>query len=294
MTDDEARRAPAQNPAARRLLKSFLDLCEQRHAPFIRVRRASQGPQGRVAPSGGARQGPSAGPRRSPPASARCAVGRPSLLRPPLHRPTMREPLRSSGSGRRDAARHLSVLPRCEGGWVGALVHWYLASQWCESKSKSLCRDHCARARAPSPRPFAPHSGTPPDRAAAARGHFLSHAERAALARRFAATRWSMGRTIDRRSVAQPSRGHRGQLHRPGAALERPYQAVTTLTITSVSGRRRQTMPGGATDHSSTRVGILTKKRGGRKILTTFVRTPNLSLDLPLYQTLHTTRSLQS
>ena len=28
---------------------------------FIRVRRASQGPQGRVAPSGGARQGPIVG-----------------------------------------------------------------------------------------------------------------------------------------------------------------------------------------------------------------------------------------
>ena len=41
--------------------KSTLDLCEQRHAPYIRDRRASQGPLGRVAPSGGARQGPIAG-----------------------------------------------------------------------------------------------------------------------------------------------------------------------------------------------------------------------------------------
>ena len=39
-------------------------------------------------------------------------------------------------------------------------------------QSKSLGRDHWARARAPSPRPFPPHSVTPPDRAAAARGHF--------------------------------------------------------------------------------------------------------------------------
>eukprot|EP00964_Phaeocystis_antarctica_P063697 scaffold38257_cov63-Phaeocystis_antarctica.AAC.3 len=37
------------------------DLCERRHAPYIRDRRASQGLLGRVAPSGGARQGPIAG-----------------------------------------------------------------------------------------------------------------------------------------------------------------------------------------------------------------------------------------
>ena len=43
------------------LSKSLLDLCEQRHAPYIRDRRASQGPLGRVAPSGGARQGPIVG-----------------------------------------------------------------------------------------------------------------------------------------------------------------------------------------------------------------------------------------
>eukprot|EP00964_Phaeocystis_antarctica_P100200 scaffold65880_cov53-Phaeocystis_antarctica.AAC.1 len=44
--------------------KSFVDLCERRHAPYIRDRRASQGLLGRVAPSvpsGGARQGPIAG-----------------------------------------------------------------------------------------------------------------------------------------------------------------------------------------------------------------------------------------
>ena len=38
--------------------KSFVDLCERPHAPYIRDRRASQGLLGRVAPSGGARQGP--------------------------------------------------------------------------------------------------------------------------------------------------------------------------------------------------------------------------------------------
>ena len=43
------------------LSKSFLDLRERRHAPYIRDRRASQGLLGRVAPSGGARQGPIAG-----------------------------------------------------------------------------------------------------------------------------------------------------------------------------------------------------------------------------------------
>eukprot|EP00964_Phaeocystis_antarctica_P056243 scaffold33174_cov71-Phaeocystis_antarctica.AAC.5 len=41
--------------------KSFVDLCERRHAPYIHDRRASQGLLGRVAPSGGARQGPIAG-----------------------------------------------------------------------------------------------------------------------------------------------------------------------------------------------------------------------------------------
>eukprot|EP00964_Phaeocystis_antarctica_P029524 scaffold16639_cov36-Phaeocystis_antarctica.AAC.1 len=41
--------------------KSFVDLCERRHAPYIRDRRASQGLLNRVAPSGGARQGPIAG-----------------------------------------------------------------------------------------------------------------------------------------------------------------------------------------------------------------------------------------
>ena len=48
-----------------------------------------------------------------------------------------------------------------------------------------------------------------------------------------------MGRTINRRSVAQPSHGHRGQLHCPGAALERPDHAAATFTITPESGRRR-------------------------------------------------------
>ena len=59
-------------------------------------------------------------------------------------------------------------------------------------------------------------------------GQLVSHAERAALVWRFAAKRWSIGRTIGRRSVAQPSRSHRGQLGRPGAALERPDYAATT------------------------------------------------------------------
>eukprot|EP00964_Phaeocystis_antarctica_P122518 scaffold86197_cov67-Phaeocystis_antarctica.AAC.6 len=43
------------------LLVEVLRRCERRHAPYIRDRRASQGLLGRVAPSGGARQGPIAG-----------------------------------------------------------------------------------------------------------------------------------------------------------------------------------------------------------------------------------------
>ena len=55
-------------------------------------------------------------------------------------------------------------------------------------------------------------------------GPLLSPAERAALVGRFDAKRWPIRRTIGRRSVAQPSRGHRGQLRRLGAALESPHE----------------------------------------------------------------------
>ena len=80
-------------------------------------------------------------------------------------------------------------------------------------------------------------------------GQLLSHAERAALVWRFAAKRWSIGRTTGRRSVAQPSRSHRGQLRRPGAALERSDHAATTITITPVSGSRRAGRAGGCTSN---------------------------------------------
>ena len=80
-------------------------------------------------------------------------------------------------------------------------------------------------------------------------GQLVSHAERAALVWRFAAKRWSIGRTTGRRSVAQPSRSHRGQLRRPGAALERSDHAATTITITPVSGSRRAGRAGGCTSN---------------------------------------------
>ena len=111
--------------------------------------------------------------RPSPPVGAlRC--GRPALHhRPPLHRPTVRQPWRSSGSGTRGITRHLLGLPRCARAWVGALVHWHMecggAGRW---QNTSLGRSLWARTRAPSPRPFHPHSGAPPDRAAAAQGRF--------------------------------------------------------------------------------------------------------------------------
>ena len=166
------------------------------------------------------------------------------------------------------------------------MVHWYLAPQWCESKSKSLGRDHCARTRAPSPRPFAPHSGTPPDRAAAARGHFLSHAERAALARRFAATRWSTGRTAGRSSLTQASGSHRGRLRRPGAALEGPQarrrgivrvaqsstRPARVLGVQHITHRDRQTRdivtPGNRSPALHTRVEYVLGRKTSRRRIT--------------------------
>ena len=53
------------------------------------------------------------------------------------------------------------------------MVHWHMecggAGKW---QNTSLGRSLWARTRAPSPRPFHPHSGALPDRAAAAQGRF--------------------------------------------------------------------------------------------------------------------------
>ena len=114
----------------------------------------------------------SCGPRR-PLGRWPLRCGRPALHRPPLHRPAVRQPRRSSGSGRRGVTRHLLGLPQCARAWVGALVHWSMecggAGKW---QNTSLGRALWARTRAPSPRPFHPRSGAPPDRAAAAQGRF--------------------------------------------------------------------------------------------------------------------------
>ena len=160
------------------------------------------------------------------------------LLRPPLHRPTMRQPRRSNGSGRRGAARHLFILPRCKGGSVGALVHWSLDRGGAgRRQSKSLGRDHWARARAPSPRPFHPHSGTRPDRAAAARCHFC-HTPR--MRRWPSASPQRGGRSVAR-SAAPASRKHPVVIGGGCAARERRWKGPKpdggTLSA-SLRGRR--------------------------------------------------------
>ena len=146
-------------------------------------------------------------------------VSAPAAAAPPHHAPAAA--VERPGKARRRAP---FVRPATVRGWVsrriGPLVLGVAVVR--EQKSKSLCRDHWARARAPSPRPFPPHSGTPPDRAAAARGHFCHTPSVRRLAGRFGAKRWSIGRTAGRPSLTQASGSHRGRLRRPGAALEGP------------------------------------------------------------------------
>ena len=122
-------------------------------------------------------------------------------------------------------------------GRIGPLV---LVSRRCEQVAEYESGPFVLGARAtPEPQAVPPELGRLSRQRSSRTGPLLPHAERAALVRRFAAKRWTIGRTIGRRSVAQPPRRHRGQLRRPGAALERPDHATTTITITPVSGRRR-------------------------------------------------------
>ena len=144
--------------------------------------------------------------RPSQPASARCAVGSPSApaaAAPPHHAPAAA--VERLGKARRRApfVRPATVRGRV-GGRIGPLVHGVAVVR--EQKSKSLCRDHWARARAPSPRPFSPHSVTPPDRAAAARGHFCHTPSVQRWSGASAQRGGSIGRTAGRPSLthAQP------------------------------------------------------------------------------------------
>lgn len=179
--------------------------------------------------------------RPSPPVGALAvalwaACSAPTAAAPPRRAPAAA--VERLGKARRHApfARPATVRARV-GGRIGPLVHGVRRrGQVAEHESGP-----CALGAHASPEPQAvPPTLRRPSRPRSRRtGPLLSHAERAALARRFAAKRWSMGRTINRRSVAQPSHGHRGQLHCPGAALERPDHAAATFTITPGSGRRR-------------------------------------------------------
>ena len=161
---------------------------------------------------------------------------------PPAAAPPHRAPavaVERLGKAQRHApfARPATVRARV-GGRIGPLAHGVRRrGQVAEHESGPL--ELGARAT-PEPTAVPPTLRRAPRPRSSRSEPLLSHAARAALARRFAAKRWSIGRTIDRRSVAQPSRGHRGQLHRPGAALERPYHAATTFTITPEGGRRRR------------------------------------------------------
>ena len=105
-------------------------------------------------------------------AAARCAVG--GLLC--TDRRCTAPPCASRGGrAAREGAVSRAICSACHGAraWVGALVHWHMecggVGRW---QNTSLARSHWARARPPSPRPFHPHSGAPPDRAAAAQSHF--------------------------------------------------------------------------------------------------------------------------
>ena len=167
-------------------------------------------------------------------------VSAPAAAAPPHHAPAAA--VERLGKARRRAP---FVRPATVRGWVsqriGPLVLGVAVVR--EQKSKSLCRDHWARAQAPSPRPSPPHSGTPPDRAAAARGHFCHTPSVRRLAGRFGAKRWSIGRTAGRPSLTQASGSHRGRLRRPGAALEGPQAQRRRIVRVAQSPTRPASLP---------------------------------------------------
>ena len=162
---------------------------------------------------------------------------------------------RSAGRGGRAArwciAHHLLGLRRCTGVGVGALVHWssHRGAVRAGGRSTRLGGAHWARARYQRPSPFHPSSLSPPGSAAPAQGHF---GHTLSVRRRSGAAPQRGGRLVARsfghRSVARPSREHRGRLPRPGAALERADRPTTSTTETPVGGRRRRS---GSTASSS-------------------------------------------
>ena len=177
------------------------------------------------------------------PALPSCTVGgRPSSA-PAAAAAAARCAGRSGRAARWCIAHHLLGLPRCAGVWVGALVHWYSRRGACGRVTKARAWAVRMGARAITVAQSVPPELTLPSRQRSARsGPLLAHAERAALVWRCAAKRWSIGRAIGHRSVARPSREHRGRLPRPGAALERPDRPATSATETPVGGRRRASL----------------------------------------------------
>ena len=141
------------------------------------------------------------------------------------------------GKARRRApiARPATVRGRVSGR-IGPLV---LGSRRCEQAAEQEPGPFALGARATAePQAVLPTLGHPSRPRSRRTGPLFSHAERAALVGRFDAKRWPIRRTIGRRSVAQPSRGPRGQLRRLGAALESPQTRVRCIVRVAQSPTR--------------------------------------------------------
>lgn len=156
------------------------------------------------------------------------------------HRRPERRPWRSRGQvvHRAPFARPATVHGRGRGR-IGPLV---LASRRSAGGWQKHAPGRCALgARAiPKAQSVSPELTLASRQRGARSGPLWAHAERAAPVWRCAAKRWSIGRAIGHRSVARPSREHRGRLPRPGAALERADRPTTSTTETPVGGRRRR------------------------------------------------------
>ena len=145
----------------------------------------------------------------------------------------------------REGAESRAICSSCHGARACVWAHWSIgplvlvcrggASRW---QSTNLARSLWARARIPRPSPIHPSSGRLSRQRSSRTGPLLSHAERAALAWRFAAKRWSIGRTAGRPSVTQASGSHRGRLCRPGAPLEGPHAEFQRIVRVAQSPTR--------------------------------------------------------
>ena len=145
----------------------------------------------------------------------------------------------------REGAESRAICSSCHGARACVWAHWSIgplvlvcrggASMW---QSTNLARSLWARARIPRPSPIHPSSGRLSRQRSSRTGPLLSHAERAALAWRFAAKRWSIGRTAGRPSVTQASGSHRGRLCRPGAPLEGPHAEFQRIVRVAQSPTR--------------------------------------------------------